>query len=387
MSNMLKVFVDASPLAERGTTGIPHFTAELVRALLAHPDHGNKFKVILVISFDKKAALRRWGYQGVGYRVLPLPMRIFNLVWKLNLLPPLDLLLGKGVYLFPNYRNWPLLKRSKSITYIHDLTYVRYPEFVQPNNLAFLQSHVDGWIRRSDVIVTGSRHAKQEITELLHVDPARITVIYHGVDDSVYYRRPEAEIRAACEKYGLTMPYILHLGTLEPRKNIVNLVRAYRQLPDDLRAHYGLLLVGGRGWRDEEITREVQRAVDEGYAVMRPNAYVTDDDLPAVISGAALLVHPAVYEGFGLSPLQAMACGTPVVVADNSSLPEVVGDAGLYVKADSAEDISDKMREMLQNAGVRDRLVTAGLTQAKKFSWKAAGDSLVTTMYKAVGNA
>jgi glycosyltransferase involved in cell wall biosynthesis len=372
----LRLYIDASPLAEDNITGIPHFTAELVRTLDKHPQNGQSFKIILVIAFDKKNKLAKWDYGNVQIKTITLPMRLLNLVWKYNILPPMDLLLGKGVYLFPNYKNWRL-SRSQSLTYIHDLGFIRYPQFTQPKNLEFLRANIKRWTSRADVILTGSDHAREEIIELLKVAPSRVVRIYHGVDHSQYYPRKESDIATAKTKYRIRGEYLLYIGSLEPRKNLTRLINSYRKLPQNLRKRYSLCFIGGGGWLNDEILEAINLAKREGFNIVQPNLYVEDKDLPSLISGATLLVHPALYEGFGLSPLQAMACGTPVLVGDNSSLPEIVGTAGVLVDAESESDISAKIEEVLADEKYRSTLIKSGLKQAQKFRWEISAQDLL----------
>lgn len=377
----IKLFIDASPLAERNITGIPHFTAELVKALDQHPDNGKKFIIILVIAFDKKKLLGRWQYNNIKIKVLPLPLRFVNLFWKYDVLPPMDMILGKGRYLFPNYKNWRL-SRSKSLTYIHDLGFMRYPQFVQPKNLEFLKNNIQKWIGRSDLILTGAEHARNEIIELLSVSPEKVVRIYHGVDHSDYYPRPKSEISSALSKYGLSGKYLLYIGSIEPRKNLSRLVSAYDNLPTKLKDEYSLCLIGGDGWLNNDILRDIELSKEKGNKIIRPNSYVEDEDLPALITGSSLLVHPALYEGFGLSPLQAMACGTPVLVGNNSSLPEVVGKAGTLVNAEDESDISAKIEKVLSDKKYRARMIELGLGQAQKFKWEISAQELLDNLYR-----
>ena len=373
----IKLYVDASPLAEDNITGTPHFTAELTKALERHPDNGKKFRLILVIAFDKKKKLSRWNYARVSFKTIPLPLRLLNLTWKYNLLPPMDRLLGRGFYLFPNYKNWRLGRSSYSLTYIHDLGFMRYPQFTQPKNLEFLKTHIQKWIARASVILTGSDHAREEIINLLNVAPEKVTRIYHGVDHRQYYPRPDAEIKAAKAKYDIEGDYILYIGSLEPRKNLTRLIAGYCQLPQKLRDRYSLCLIGGGGWLNDEILAAIKSTRDQGFNIVQPSQYVEDEDLPSLLSGASLLAHPALYEGFGLSPLQAMACGTPVLVADNSSLPEVVGQAGILADAESDKDISAKIEKVLTDEKYCSGMVRSGLRQAQKFKWETTANELL----------
>lgn len=372
----IRLYVDASPLAEDKVTGIPHFTAEMVRALDNHPDNGKAFRLILVIAFDKRRKLAKWNYANVQTKTVPLPMRVFNLVWKYNILPPMDLLLGSGVYLFPNYKNWRL-SRSYSLTYIHDLGFIRYPQFTQSKNLEFMKANIQTWISRANIVLTGSDHARKEIIDVLKVSPKKVVRIYHGVDHRQYYPRSEDDIKAAQAKYNISGKYLLYIGSLEPRKNLTRLISSYCSLPKNLSDQYGLCLLGGGGWLNEEIMNAIKLAQQKGFNILLPKQYIEDEDLPGLISGATILVHPALYEGFGLSPLQAMACGTPVVVGNNSSLPEVVGKAAVLVDAESEKDISAKIEKVLTDDKYRVTMRAEGIKQAAQFEWYKSAQQLL----------
>ena len=379
-NKLQNIFIDASPMSEVRLTGIPHFTAELVSALDKHKDNGMKFNIVLLVAFDKRKMIQRWNYENVQIRSIPIPGRLLNLIWKYRLLPPMDIFFGKGTYLFPNYKNWPLYK-SKCLTYIHDLGYIRHPQFVQPKNLKFLQNGMKIWTKRSGLILTGSENAKMEISKLLKIRMNKIVRIYHGVEHETYRKRSRDEIIEVKNKYNIKGEYLITIGSFEPRKNLIRLIEAYQQLPEKIRSTYSLCLVGGGGWLNEEIFAMINEAQDQGYNIVRPNNYVEDEDLPALISGAVLLVHPALYEGFGLPPLQAMACGTPVAVSNNTSLPEVVGDAGILFNEKDPKDISVKINKVLSDKILRLRMIESGISQAMKFSWNKCANQLLEHIY------
>jgi alpha-1,3-rhamnosyl/mannosyltransferase len=158
---------------------------------------------------------------------------------------------------------------------------------------------------------------------------------------------------------------------LEPRKNLDSLVDAYCQLPKELRQDTPLLLVGVTGWKTDELFHKIVAKVHEGYDIIRPSAYVKDEDKPAIISGAKMLVYPSHYEGFGMPPLEALACGVPVITADNSSLPEVVGSAGAMVPSSDNNQLLKKMVEYLENIDERsESALKEGPQRARQFSWE-----------------
>ncbi len=373
-----KIFVDALSIVSMRMSGIGHNTSGLIKALGKLPEVREHAQIYLIVPLWKKKFIQRHRFSpNVKIKVLPLPARFIALLLRLHLMPPVDLLLGKGTYIFPNYRNWPLLG-SKSYTYIHDTVFMRYPQFVQPKNLTYLKKYVPLWIKRADKIITLSEFSKTELIRYLQVPKAKIIVVSPGVDSSVFYQKDEEEIEKMKQKYNLyPRPYILYLGNIEPRKNLIRLVRAFNMLPMDIKSSYDLLLVGGDGWLSEEINNEIKKARANGSSIVKPKEYIVDSDLPALLSGASLLAHPALYEGFGISPLQAMACGTPVLIANNSSLPEVVGNAGVLVNAEDENDISNKIQAILTNSKLSKIMISEGLNQAQKFKWETSAKKLL----------
>lgn len=169
----------------------------------------------------------------------------------------------------------------------------------------------------------------------------------------------------------------MFVGNIEPRKNLIHLLRAYEKLPSQLRSKYSLLLVGAKGWQDDQIFETINRLQDQGNLVQLPSKRVSDDDMPAIYSGASVFVYPSIYEGFGIPPLEAMACGVPVVASDNSSLPEACGDAALLVDASSAREISDSILKILTDKDLVSTLRRAGAAQSKRYNWKKSAENLI----------
>lgn len=380
--NRTTVYIDALPLCELRVSGIGHLTLEMVRAM----SRNKELHVVLVVPLGKRKLAERHNVRGVTIKVLPLHARIFSILLRLRLMPPVDLFIGRGVYIFPNYRNWPLLY-SKSLTYIHDVVFMKHPTTVSPKNLKYLLHNYKLWLKRADMILTLSNSSKSDIVNELKVSPTQVRVVGCGVDAAVYNRKTEVEIAAAKAKYGVdTDKYLLCIGNFEPRKNLERLIEAYKTLPKLVRDEYSLYFVGGGGWLNESIMNAIEKASREKYKVFKVEKYVEDNDLPALISGATALVHPSLYEGFGIPPLQAMACSVPVVVANNSSLPEVVGDAGLMVDAEDISDISDKIRIILSDDKLQNSMRTKGLNQARHFTWENSAAEVYDCIKEVTGN-
>jgi glycosyltransferase involved in cell wall biosynthesis len=223
-------------------------------------------------------------------------------------------------------------------------------------------------LRRAAAVLTPSTAIREELLEAFPGSPPA-TVMHEGAD-SRFRPYPEPEIRSVLQGYEISREYILCTGTLEPRKNLVRTVRAYERLPRALRDRYELVLAGRQGWRAGPILH----AISESPARERIHqlSFVPDDDLPKLYAGATMLCYASLYEGFGLPVIEAMQSGTPVVTSDRSSLPEVGGEAVLYVDPESEASIEQGLAAMLSDAGLRDRHRQAGLAQAEKFSWDRA---------------
>jgi len=220
-----------------------------------------------------------------------------------------------------------------------------------------------------------SQATKQDLIELLGVPPEKIAVVYGGIEARFSPAADPAGDAMVRQKYGLEQPYMFTLGTLEPRKNYVRLMRAYHRLSQEAGSVPPLIVAGGKGWLYEDIFAEVER-LGLGERV-RFLGYVQDTDLPALYRGAELFVFPSLYEGFGFPPLEAMACGCPVVCSNSSSLPEVVGDAAILVDPTDEEQIARALYAGLTEATLRERLIERGLARAALFTWPAAARRLV----------
>jgi len=256
---------------------------------------------------------------------------------------------------------------------IHDLTTRRFPEMHVAENAA-LHATKERFARdRADRIIAVSEATRRDIVSELGIPPERISVVYEAADARFRPHTPD-ETRTILERYDLVHgAYVLSVGTLEPRKNHVRLIEAYAML----RARYTpaehlppLIIAGGNGWKYDAILAAPEQTGVAGF--VRFLGRVPDDDLPALIAGSRVFVYPSLYEGFGLPPLEALACGVPVVVSHAASLPEVVGDAGLYCDPYDAHDIARQIAALLEDNDLTLRLRYASVMRARQFSWERA---------------
>jgi len=260
----------------------------------------------------------------------------------------------------------PAFGYDRSVITIHDLTFLYYPSFLTRESRGYYNEQIEWAVQRTDHIVADSHATKRDLTSMLGVSSERITVI-HLAADPAFQPIPDREARRVANEYALEPGFLLFVGTLEPRKNIPGLLRAYRLLLDREVTAQPLVLVGGKGWLYEEIFDRVE-ALKLGDQVRFLHG-VPDADLPGLYSAASVLTTPSFYEGFGLPALEAMSCGTPVVVADRASLPEVVGDAGILVDPEDPEAIAEGLTRVLTDEELRTRMAALGLERASGFSW------------------
>ncbi len=256
---------------------------------------------------------------------------------------------------------------GKSVVTIHDLSFVRHPEFHPQERAMFWQSEVKSIVARADHIITDSEFQRTEIVELLGVDAHKVTAVHLGVDPS-FQKYDESACVGVMAKYGLRYnAYCLVVATIEPRKNFIRLLAAFERLPNTLRKSFPLAIVGDKGWLSDDIHASIERLVKEGEAMRL--GYVAEGDLPKLYAAATMFVYPSLYEGFGLPVLEAMACGTAVLSSNVSSIPEVVGDAGLLVNPYSIDEIEKGWITLLEDKVARASFETLGLQQASQFSW------------------
>ncbi|MCA9972892.1 MAG: glycosyltransferase family 4 protein [Anaerolineales bacterium] len=260
----------------------------------------------------------------------------------------------------------PVVSEIPAVVTVFDLSFMHYPESFPPLQRLYLQRQTRRSCRAARRVITISESSRQDVHRLFGVPLARIDVVTPGVG-AAYRPLPAAEVAAFRQRAGLPARFVLHVGTLQPRKNIPMLLEAMAQMPGDV----PLLLVGGKGWLYDEIFARV--AALGLQARVHFAGYVADADLPLWYNAASLLVFPSVYEGFGLPVVEALACGTPVVAANTSSIPEAAGDAGLLVDPHDAAGLARQMTAVLQDATLAAALRAKGPRQAARFSWARAG--------------
>lgn len=286
----------------------------------------------------------------------------FRLSWELWR-HPVDLF-------FQPTHTLPLFAPRRSVTTLHDIGFERLPKLYRPAELRYHRYSAQLAVKRANRILTVSEFSRREIIERYKLPPERVTVTPLAVDEARYRADiPEDAKEAVLTKYRLSRPFLIYVGRIEEKKNIVNLIHAFslfksrRGVGDPVK----LLLVGGPGFGIERIRREIAASKLESSVIMP--GYVPEEEMPALIAAARLLLLPSWYEGFGLPILQAQACGTPVIASEAASMPEVGGEAALYAKPDEPEQLAQVMKTLMDESSVWERSRALGFDNVKRFSW------------------
>lgn len=304
------------------------------------------------------------------------PYGVYRRIWKMVPIPYQALFPGQtDLSVFFNYIVPPRV-RGKVITAVYDMTYLRFPETMDVKNRRRLQGGMKRSAERSDHILTISEFSKREIMELLSVPEERISVVPCAPSIS---GRP-SDLSRFAEKFKLRKPYLLYVGTIEPRKNLVRLLKAFANLKQEQKIPHQLVLAGGKGWANEEIYQAASAAEDVVFT-----GYLSEGKKNALYENAEAFVFPSLYEGFGIPPLEAMTFGCPVVCADAASLPEVVGDAAELVDPLDECSIAQGIWKVLSDQARAEGLRKRGYEQAKKYTWAASANKLTAVCRTVLG--
>ncbi len=285
------------------------------------------------------------------------------LLFRANFLEPYEL------YWEPNNIPYRQIKAEKVITTLHDLSVIHHPEWHLKESVAHFNKNFWKNIKRSDVIITDSNYIRKEVIEILGFKEYQVVTIPIGLDHDRYRVVCNERLLAECrEKYGLPEKFILFVGSIEPRKNLVNLIKAYSFLPEKIKKEFSLVLVGCKGWNN----RGIHRLIEQEKENIMYTGYVSDDDLVKIYNMATVFAYPSLYEGFGIPPIEAMACGTAVLTSRVASLPEVCEDAAYYIDPYDVDSIQTGLLEMIQDETLGQDLAAKGLKQCKKYTWEKA---------------
>jgi glycosyltransferase involved in cell wall biosynthesis len=364
----VRIALDGQPLLA-SLAGVGHYTRQLIHAL-ARVGPGHHFYVV------SPHARRAWARRRGPLVDFPEP----NVEWiipgwwaamrarvgrELGGSPEMRPADAPGDVFHATNNVFPFRVRGvPTVLTIHDVTMLLFPEWHPARRLALMGRALAPAASAADRIVTPSHHTRADVLKLLPVDPDHVVVVPEGVDPS-FTPRPESDVAMRLAPLGLRAgEYLLFLGTIEPRKNLTRLLGAMETAGSEVGP---LVLAGGYGWNNAAIRSAIARLAGSGR--VRALGYVPDDLRGPLLAGARAFVYPSLYEGFGLPPLEAMACGTPVLTSNVSSLPEVMGDAALFVDPEDVGAIACGLTRLWRDDALRADLRARGLRRAREFSW------------------
>lgn len=283
---------------------------------------------------------------------------------------PLKLVFGERLDVFFSLGHYgPRFSKIPFVITVHDLSYLHFPNLFNKNDLYQLTNWTKYSIEKASHIIAVSETTKDDIIKNYGVNPSKISVTYEGFDEKRFTPQPKEKIAEVKKKYKISGEYIIFIGTLQPRKNIEFLIDSFNKLIKKTKTkNLKLVIVGKKGWLYEPIATKVTKLRLEDKVIF--TGYVADADLPQLISGAKVYVLPSLWEGFGIPPIEAQACGVPVVVSSTSSLPEIVSESALTVDPTQVSSIASGINKVITNSKLRKELRQKGFKNIERFSWR-----------------
>ena len=380
-SQPIPIALDVSCAAEIPLTGIGYAAIYQVRALLALPQTRFAFSYFAAGARRGTASLLR-ELGNINVVSLPYARLAKYYLWTSLAWPPLEYFTGPARIAHNFSHQTPATSKALKLVTIHDMSVYRHPETHTPRTVDVQKTLLEDCARRADFIVAVSESCKMELCDILNIDSGRVHVIHNGVDTSEFDMPfDEARLAFLRNQNGIRDDYLIHIGTIEPRKNIQRLLAAYRALRGRRRTLPQLVFVGAKGWNADAILDDMNSL---GPDLVRPG-YLSRADLVLLLRGAVACVYPSLYEGFGLPVLEAMAARTPVLTSKTTSLPEVAGDAAIYADPLNIDSIAHGIDRILDDpAGARAR-AELGRARAEALSWNASAAQLAS-LYESLAN-
>jgi len=377
----MKIGIDIRCLMESQWSGISEYTYNLLNHLFKIDSQNQYF---LFYNQSKKITPPKFNFSNVTLKGFNYPNKFFNLALRFLKIAEVDKMIGGvDVFLMTNFLFLNLSQTCKKILIVHDLSFELYPEFftlkkrlwhklIGPKRLC----------QQADKIIAISQNTKNDIVKFYGIDPKKIEVVYNGINEIFFQPITVEKKQTVKAKFKLEDDYIFYLGNLEPRKNVETLIAAFQNLKNQ---SIQLAIAGGQAWKYKKIYRLWQKSPAKER--IKFLGYVDAADKPALYSMAKIFVYPSIYEGFGLPPLEAMACGTPVISSFNSSLIEAIAAAGLLIDPYNVKELTEIINQLLAEQRLQNLLIEKGLKHCQQFQWqKTAQRILEILMFQRINN-
>lgn len=359
----MKIGIDIRPLMTSPRTGVGEYTFELLNTIFKI-DRENQYFLFYNSGGDVSANIPTWNYDNVKIIGHHYPNKLFNSSLFIFGRPHLDRITGDlDVFFSPNLNFTAISSKTKFILTVHDLSYEFFPEFSTAKQYWWHKAiNPRKQCRRADLIFTPSKNTKRDIVDYYKIPQEKIIVIYPGVNKD-NAGKSKADI---VNKYDLPKKFILFLGTIEPRKNIIGLIEAFENTTGDC----SLVIAGAPGWKNDQIYARVKNSKFSGK--IKFIGFIDPLDKTALYSAAEIFIYPSLYEGFGFPVLEAMAAGAPVITSNRSSLPEIAGTGAYLIDPTRPEQMTCAINELLGKPALREWQKQKGLEQAALFAWEKA---------------
>lgn len=373
----MKIAFDALPLVSERITGIGWCEAGQTTAMAKlYPENSYVYNFFSQKSdMQKNERIKQFLNTGIKTNTADFSGYLYRFVS--NFLPfPYYKFFGSDCDIthFFNYIVPPCVK-GRSVVTVHDMVYKAFPETVRARTKYMLDTGLKKSMKRADIIVTDSEFSKSEIIKYFPQYQDKIRVVPCGVDLNRFYPCDDKDkIEKVKRNFETGNEYFLYLGTIEPRKNIERLIEAYAEFVKNTENPPNLVLAGGKGWLYDDICSKAEKLGIQKRVIF--TKYIPSEDINALMCGAVAFVFPSIYEGFGMPPLEAMACGVPVVVSDEASLPEVTGDCAVKVNAYSVKSIAEGLDRIYRDENMRQKLKIEGIERSRKFTWDKSAEIL-----------
>ncbi len=372
----LSVGIDCRMLQAEQRSGVQEYTEQLLAHMLSLDK--NIQYVILFSSLTKRHPEYWWLYlDNVRVMHLRWPNAILFSLNRLLNWPKLDQKLGVDVFFSPHIFPAALDEDCRRVTTFHDLSFIRFPDFFSFRRRWWhsFQADAKKQCRHSDSVIAVSKSTRNDLVSIFDCDPEKIKVIYSGT----HLTRPEEkELLEFKKRKKISEPYLLYIGTLEPRKNVDSIVKAFLILKEKKEfQNLKLILAGARGWLYNEIFKDFGDLAKSDVVFVD---HIDDDERALYYAGAEVFIYPSHFEGFGFPVLEAMACGTPVVTSNTSSLPEVAGDSAILVDPNNVSMIAEAVASILTDSRLRSRLIKSANLRVQQFSWLSAAQKTLETI-------
>lgn len=382
-SSPIKIGLDLSCLMPRtGLTGVGYYTFQLMQALFARDDRLD-FRLFASSARSAHDSVLELARHCTRSRIVRWPTRLKVAMWTRLEWPPIEWFTGPVEIAHGAFHLLPAAKRAKRMVTVFDVTVLRVPETHVERNARMELAMLRHAARKADAVVAISQSCKNDLVELMEVSADKVHVVYGGVSLAEFSgEQNENAVAQLKRRLGIEGDYFIHLGTLEPRKNLPRLLEAYARVTRRFRDCPRLVLAGKTGWKYDSVFESISSLGLQRCVIH--TGYLSREDAVLLLRGAYACLYPSLYEGFGLPVVEAMAARVPVLTSNVSSLPEVVGDTGITVNPESVDEIEAGLNDLLDHREAALQRVEAAYQRARMFTWENSADALTDVYHKLV---